>query len=385
MTETRTRVVGVKRLLSIDGGGLLGLIPAECLIAMEEQLNQMTGSKLPLGKRFDLIGGTSTGAILAAGLCLGMHAAKLRDFYLEYGKEIFTKLLLPLQFWHKYPSEPITKRLKERFGEKTTLGDNALLTNLLVVSKNATQGSTWFFSNNPKGKYFANDKDLPLWQVVRASTAAPTYFPPQKIAVPDGTGRTIEYEFIDGGVSSFNNPSFQVFLEATEPSYQLGWETGTDKLLMISLGTSYCPLKVPEGKAATYCVLDWAKYTVEDLLDDANLQQNVLMHLVGERPAGVRSALGEMQAAGVEDGAPSDNAMERVGVRLGAKKLLTYQRITIGLTRKRLDGLGLTDIDPEKVREMDAVDQMGNMQRIGRAVAKEQVQMERVKKFFVTA
>jgi uncharacterized protein len=383
MTETLLDLSSVKRLLSIDGGGLAGLIPAECLIEMEEQINQMTGIERPLGARFDLIGGTSTGAILAAGLCLGISAAKLRDFYLDYGAEIFKKVFLPIQLWHKYSEKPLASRLKEKFGEKTTLGDTALLTNLLVVAKNATQGSTWFFTNNPRGKYFANNKDLPLWQVVRASTAAPTYFPPQKIAVPDESGRTSEYEFIDGGVSSFNNPSFQVFLEATEPSYQFGWETGTDKLLLISLGTGYCPLKVPEGKATKYWALQWAKYALDDLLEDANFQQNVLMQLVGQRPATVQSAMNEMESSGVQVGAPSASAVETVCAHMSLTKLVTYQRVTIGLTRKRLDDLGLNDIDPEKVREMDAVDQMGNMQRVGRAIAKEQVQMGRVRRFFI--
>jgi patatin-like phospholipase len=373
-----------KRLLSIDGGGLAGLIPAECLIVMEEQLNQISGRELPLGQRFDLIGGTSTGAILAAGLCLGWPAKQLRDFYLQYGGEIFTKVFLLNQWWHKYSNKPLERRLKEKFGKKTTLGDSALLTNLLVTTKNATQGSTWFFSNNPKGKYFANNKDLPLWQVVRASTAAPTFFPPETIAVPDGSGKTNKYEFIDGGVSSYNNPSFQVFLEATEPAYGFGWLTGTDRLLMISLGTGYCPVTIPEGAAAEYCVLNWAKYTVEDLLGDANLQQNVLMHFLGQSPAPtVRTGLREMEAAGVQDGAPSVAALDRVNLLLGTHKQLVYQRITVGLTKQRLAGLGVGDIDPEKVRQMDAVDQMGNMQRIGKAIAEEQVHMERVRAFFV--
>jgi hypothetical protein len=68
---------------------------------------------------------------------------------------------------------------------------------------------------------------------------------------------------------------------------------------------------------------------------------------------------------------------------LGASKLLTYQRITVSLTRSRLSGLGLGDIDPERVRQMDAADQIGNLQRIGAAVAKEQVRMELLKQFFV--
>ena len=73
------------RLLSIDGGGLKGLIPAEALIAIESQLDALTGRALPLSDRFDLIGGTSTGAILAVGIALGLKAVELRDFYLEFG------------------------------------------------------------------------------------------------------------------------------------------------------------------------------------------------------------------------------------------------------------------------------------------------------------
>lgn len=67
----------------------------------------------------------------------------------------------------------------------------------------------------------------------------------------------------------------------------------------------------------------------------------------------------------------------------GFSKALTYQRITISLTRARLDGLNLPDIDPRKVGEMDAADQISNFQRIGQAVAKEQVRMDLLKQFFV--
>ncbi|MBZ5547914.1 MAG: hypothetical protein LAO22_08080, partial [Acidobacteriia bacterium] len=64
-------------------------------------------------------------------------------------------------------------------------------------------------------------------------------------------------------------------------------------------------------------------------------------------------------------------------------KALTYQRTTINLTRARLDDLNLPDIDPQRVREMDAADQIGNLRRIGQAVAKEQVRMDLLKQFFV--
>jgi len=367
-----------KRLLSIDGGGLLGLIPAEALIEVEKQLDAITGRPAPLCERFDLIGGTSTGAILAAGISLGLRAEQLRDFYLKFGKEIFTKSFFVVRLWHSYPSGPLEKHLKDVFGADTTLGSDQLRTNVLIVAKNATQGTTWFFTNNRKGKYYPANSKLPLWQVVRASTAAPTYFPPQPITISDAAGTPQHYEFVDGGVSTYNNPSLQLFLEATDPAYQFGWPAGPDKLLLLSLGTGFNTVTVPSGGASRFTVLDWARYTIKELMGDANLQQNVLMHLIGAKPAGAASPAA---AAGSAPDAPSPSSLDAMSA--AAAKLLTYQRITVGLTRERLDGYGLKDIDPFKVREMDAAGQIANMQRVGQAVAKEQVRMESLKSFFL--
>lgn len=371
-----------RRLLAIDGGGLAGLIPAEALMLIEQQLDQLTGVQKPLCDRFDLIGGTSTGAILAAGLALGLKAADLRDFYLKFGHEIFSKSFLPVQFWHKYPSAPLEKHLKDVFGEATTLGSDRLRTQIMVVTKNATLGNDWFFTNNLKSKFFKNNSALPLWKVVRASTAAPTYFPPQTITVPDDAGKKQNYEFIDGGVSSYNNPALQVFLEATIPQYGYGWPMGAERLLLISLGTGFNATTIESGKASGYTLINWGEYVIKEMMNEANLQQNILMHIIGQRPASVRSATMELASSGAVQGVPSEDALNLVGAGLGAQKLVTYQRITVGLTRQRLDQLGLHDVDPVKVREMDAVDQIPNMQRIGAAVAKEQVHMEALQGFF---
>jgi predicted acylesterase/phospholipase RssA len=372
-----------KRLLSIDGGGLAGLIPAEALIEMERQLDEITGNAAPLSDRFDLIGGTSTGAILAAGLCLGLRAAQLRDFYLKFGHEIFTKVFLPERFWHSYSAGPLEKHLKEVFGEDTALGDAKLRTHVLIVAKNATQGTTWFFTNNRRGKYFAANANLPLWQIVRASSAAPTYFPPQMISIPDARGQLQDYEFIDGGVSSYNNPSLQLFLEATDPRYQFGWPTGPDKLLLISLGTGFNSVTVAASKAAAYNLLDWARYLIREMMAEANLEQNLLMHVLGQAPSGGTSQPAAEMAAARSAGHPTADAFDFLGAVPGATKALTYQRVTISFTRVRLDGLNLRDIDPEKVGEMDAADQIGNLQRVGQAVAQEQIRMDRLKQFFV--
>jgi hypothetical protein len=369
-------------LLSIDGGGLAGLIPAEALILIEQQLDQLTGKSEPLCNRFDLIGGTSTGAILAAGLAVGLKAATLRDFYLNFCHDIFTKSWLPVRFWHSYPSGPLEKHLKDVFGESTTLGSDKLRTQIVIVAKNATLGNDWFFTNNPKNRFFEQNSGLPLWQIVRSSSAAPTYFPPQTMSIPDGSGKAQSYEFIDGGVSSYNNPSLQVFLEATIPEYGHGWPMGTEQLLLLSLGTGFNSVMIAAGDASHYNLIDWGKYVVKEMMNEANLQQNVMMHLIGQRPQTVPSAMSELVSSGAASGVPNENALSQVSRGMGAQKLVTYQRITVGLTRQRLDQLGLPDIDPVKVREMDAADQIPNMQRIGAAVAKEQVHMELVKKFF---
>lgn len=381
MSTSVASVARPRRLLSIDGGGLCGLIPAEALILIEQQLDQFTGDPQPLCNRFDLIGGTSTGAILAAGLTLGLRAEELRDFYINFGPDIFKKELLPVQFWHKYPSGPIEKHLQGVLGSETTLDSDKLRTMVLLTVKNATLGSDWFFTNNPKNQFFAVNRKLHLWDIVRASSAAPTYFPPHTITIPDGHGQSTSYEFIDGGVSSYNNPSLQVFLEATVPEYGIGWPMGVDKLLLISLGTGFYSVTIEDGKAAHYNLLDWAQYVLKELMNEANLQQNVLMHLIGKRPAQPLVDAANA-AAGPSVGAPSESALVQMSQGLGTSKLVTYQRITVGLTRERLDQLHLPDVDPVKVREMDAVDQIDNMRRLGVAVAQEQVHMERVIQFF---
>jgi len=152
--------------------------------------------------------------------------------------------------------------------------------------------------------------------------------------------------------------------------------------MLISLGTGFNSTGIAPGKASHYELLDWAQYLIKEMMNEANLQQNMLMHLIGCRPQGIPSATQELTSSGVVSGVPDLNALNLVSTGLGTQKLVTYQRITVGLTRERLDQFGLPDVDPVKVREMDAADQIENMQRVGAAVAKEQVKMEAFKNFF---
>src|SRR5260221_14151166 len=115
-TNTPNSAPRPMRLLSIDGGGLKGLIPAEALIAIVNQLDGLTGRSLPLCERFDLIGGTSTGAILAVVLALCLKADDLHDFYLKFGKTIFNKVFFLERFWHSYPAGPLKQHHNNFFG-----------------------------------------------------------------------------------------------------------------------------------------------------------------------------------------------------------------------------------------------------------------------------
>jgi uncharacterized protein len=175
-----------RKLLALDGGGIRGVLTLEVLIKIEEMLAEATGQgkEFRLCDFFDYIGGTSTGAIIAAGLARGMSARQLLEFYRRTGPAMFDKAFLLQRLKSLYKSEPLAQELKKTFGEKTNLLPENLRCLLLVVTRNVTTDSPWPVSSNPLAKYNRPDRKdrnlkIPLWQLVRASTAAPVYFPPE--------------------------------------------------------------------------------------------------------------------------------------------------------------------------------------------------------------
>jgi predicted acylesterase/phospholipase RssA len=365
-----------KRLLSIDGGGLRGTIGAEILVRLEEQLEARTGIA-GLANHFELIGGTSTGAFLAAGLALGIPARELLAFLVERVPAALSRAGLLARFRHRYRSRPLARELQKMFGVATTLESERLRTLVLIVVKNATTGLPWFFTNNPQNPYAALYKDVPLWQLLRASTAAPTYFPPERITTADRNGLRHTCEFIDGGVSTFGNPSFQLFLEATEPQYRLGWQAGPDNLLLVSVGNGLAVNRLPLGAAAKKTIFGWARYLIADLIEDTNLEQDVVMKLVSEIPQSDRRAAGSEP----EESSPVPT-LRRCTDIIGLGRLLTYERYTAVLSPEGLAELGLRDIDPDKIGRLDAVDQIPNLRRIGREIAERQIRLDDLAAFF---
>ena len=233
-----------KKLLALDGGGIRGMITVEVLAKIENLLRAELGrgKDFRLSEYFDYVAGTSTGAIIAACISWGMSVVEIRKFYEESGKEMFDKASLLKRFRYKYEDEKLSKKLKSVFGEQTTLGSAKLNTLLMMVMRNATTDSPWPVSNNPKAKYNARNRDdcnlnIPLWQLIRASTAAPVFFPPEEVEM----GKQ-KFVFVDGGITSYNNPAFQLFLLATLEPYHLRWPTGEDNMFVVSIGTGTSPV-----------------------------------------------------------------------------------------------------------------------------------------------
>lgn len=356
------------KLLACDGGGIRGIISIEILAKMEADLRLQSGKKdLVLSDYFDYVAGTSTGAIIATLVALGLSVDRIRDFYLGSGAQMFHKAILWERFKTKFTNDRLEAMLKEVIGEETTFGSDRLETLLMIVLRNATTDSPWPLSNNPKAKY--NDPErpdcnlnLPLWQLVRASTAAPTYFPPEIINVG-----LQEFIFVDGGVTMYNDPSFHLFLMATVQPYRLGWETGRDKMLLVSVGTGATANGNAHLSPEEMNLLYNAGNVPGALMGAALHEQDFLCRTFGDCLAGelLDRELGCVIGQGIEN----------------VPKLFTYIRYNPELSREGLDALNLKDIDPASVQPMDSVEHLPEMQRVGVAAGEQLVKPEHFARF----
>jgi predicted acylesterase/phospholipase RssA len=194
-------------ILSIDGGGIRGIIPALVLAEIEKRTGR------PIAALFDLIAGTSTGGILGAGLTVPgangsprYSAAAMCDLYVKQGPAIFPRSpwrTLAAPFQNRYPAAGIESVLHEYFGD-ARLKDS--VTELLVTSYEIRIRKPWFFRSGRARK--SAEYDFAMWQVARATSAAPTYFPPAVLRTRMG-----EWELIDGGTFA-NNPAMCAYAEA---------------------------------------------------------------------------------------------------------------------------------------------------------------------------
>ena len=341
------------------------MLSLEILAAIEDIVRTKLGKDAVLGDYFDYIAGTSTGAIIAAGLSRGMPVSEIRTVYYKHGEEMFDKAFILDRYRFKFDSDRLQRLMQRTFGERTTFGDEELKTLLMVVLRNATTDSPWPLSNNPNAKY--NDPtrsdcnlNFPLWQLVRASTAAPTYFPPEVIMFGEDPR-----VFVDGGVTMYNNPAFQLFLMATLGAYRLGWPTGEDKMLLVSVGTGTAAKADDALRPDDMNLLYNAKSIPAALMSAALNEQDLLCRVFGRcrHGATIDREVGDL----VDNGDGGD----RLG--LPGDRMFTYMRYNAELSKKGLTDLGLGAIRPENVQKMDSVAHIKDLQAIGQAVAERDV------------
>ena len=358
-----------RKLLALDGGGIRGVLTLQVLIRMEELLREHSGQgdNFRLCNFFDYIGGTSTGAIIAAGLARGMSAQELSDFYMKAGPAMFDKSFILFRLRHLYQSQPLQVELQKTFGEDTTLAPKDLKCLLLVVTRNVSTDSPWPISSNPDARYNVPDRPdcnlaIPLWQLVRASTAAPIYFAPEVLQWdPNDPSKTFVFE--DGGLTPYNNPSFLLARMATTKAYNLNWDADENNLLVMSVGTGSAPKVDAEVYSSGKTAFTHLANFPAALMYGAQVDQDINCRIVG------RCVYGAPIDSELDDLIPRDDAGNAIPLSTDLHRRFLYARYNAELTSKWLNEHGLGDVDPSQVAQLDSVEHINDLVRVGKAVA----------------
>ncbi len=225
-TKTETKPTSKLRMLSIDGGGIRGIIPARILVHIEQEIQSITKNKeAKIGEYFDMISGTSTGGILAclyltpaeAGTTKAKYSAQQAlDLYVKNGSKIFAR-----NFWNRvknykiwneqYPADNLQKLLDQYFGD-TLLSQ--LIRPCLITSYDLHNRRAAFFNSTDARTRYGDVKDFKVSSITRATSAAPTYFEPAQIKSLGGS----RFNLIDGGVF-VNNPALCAYSEARSTEF----------------------------------------------------------------------------------------------------------------------------------------------------------------------
>lgn len=265
------------RILTIDGGGIKGILSGHILVALEAKLNNLYEKKfgapratpIRVAEYFDFVAGTSTGGILT---CLLLHSSQPKpagaldktscisnctatdavNLYVEHCQQIFTKSFwskIPLLsgiFGPKFKIKDYEKLLKKYF-QSDRMSD--LTRPCLIASYDIEVRHAVFFTQGDALR--SHGFDYPLTQVIRATSAAPTYFPPAEVKSPDKN--IIPIHAIDGGVFA-NNPSMCAFVEAIKMNFG---KISFDNFYIVSLGLATKQDSYDFKKALGWGLIKW--------------------------------------------------------------------------------------------------------------------------------
>lgn len=308
-----------RRILSLDGGGIRGLVTCRWLAGVEDAL--LAAGKPGLMKSFDLLAGSSTGAIVAAGVAIGLSPAAIADMYRDQRDTIFPGIANRLwsragRFLSQGPSAPkydgkgLEKVLKRVFGD-TRLGQVKLP--LLVTGYDTIARTPVIFKS-----FKPEHQELLLWEVCRASSAAPTYFPAHGMKIG---GKACA--LIDGGVVA-NNPTACAIAEALRKDARVGQP---QDLVVLSIGTGARTRSIGLKSAREWGAIEWAVPIIDVLFDgNSDSVDYIARHLVGDSHFRLQTEL----AIGMDD-------MDDVSAtNIAALEAVARDYLALAGTRKQL-------------------------------------------------
>ena len=357
---------GPKRLLSLDGGGVRGIVTLAYLDSIERLLRERCGgdASFRLCDYFDLICGTSTGAIIAACIAVGLPVERIVQLYREMTAQVFRASRWRIGLRRpKYSHGPLARVLEEHFGD-SALGSSRVRTGLVIVTKRFDTGSPWIIHNNPRGKYYdyplAPNKDFLLRDVVRASTAAAPYFGPEKLRVGDN----VEGVFVDGGISPYANPALQVLMVATLKGFGLRWPVGSEHLLLVSVGTGSQTVTLQADRAVRMPSAMVGLRSLRSVMADSSWLGQTILQWISRSPTPweIDREVGDL-----------------AGDLLGDREWLSYVRYDLRLEREWLaERLGVQH-QGEELKDLATLDNPSNVEalaELGAAAAAVQVKSE---------
>jgi hypothetical protein len=314
-------------------------------------------------------------------LALGYAVSEIKKLYRELADEVFKR-----PFWRfgiivsKFPEEPLEKALETYLGKDVTLSSDKIQTGLMVMTKRLDTGSPWPLHNSPFGPYFnpkpgtgtaIANKDFLLSRIVRASTAAPHYFEPERISVAMASdGTSVDGAFVDGGVSPSNNPALQLLMLAALEGYGFRWPLGADSLLLVSVGTGTFSKRLGTDEVMGKPAAELAFRSLLTLMDDCDALNQTLLQWMARTP--VRWEI--------------DREIRKLeNDRLCKHELLTYLRYNAKLEPEWLRksvGMEMIEAKVKELAEMDKPKNVADLAEVGRRTAEAQVNEDHFPKSF---
>lgn len=277
------------KILSLDGGGIRGVLSATILKQVETTLQEKTGKKLH--EYFDLISGTSTGSILAAAIACQMNVQQMIDIYFKEGKDIFLQSVRDarklriisqalgsnLLYPHEQGEQGLAKILQKKLIHpelgspkiSEIAGPHILIPAYDVYSRN----TTWFTNNPPGSKVWYDN--IELWKICTASASAPTFFPPYKLRYNEEQS----LPHIDGGVSA-NNPALVAIAHALLIEKQNKLQLSDIAVLSIGTGNTTRPYSYEEVKG--WGQLGWAGHLPDMFMNPAAQNSEAICYQIME-------------------------------------------------------------------------------------------------------